>query len=72
MLQTDSIPESNAWKFWGISDSISQKDVESKFYNISREFDADTDPVNIEFCYRLKSNHWPKNAIVKCKGVGRN
>ena len=48
-----------------ILDSISQNDLESKIYDIFHECDADIDPVNIEACHRLKSNHWPKKVIVK-------
>ena len=48
-----------------IPDSISQNDLESKVYNIFPECDADIDPLNIEACHRLKSNHWPKKVIVK-------
>ena len=47
-----------------ILDSISQNDLECMIYDIFHECDADIDPVNIEACHRLKSNHWPKNVIV--------
>ena len=49
----------------GIPDSISHNDLESKVRDIFRECDADIDPVNIEACHRLKSNHWSKKVIVK-------
>ena len=49
----------------GILDSISQNDLESKVCEIFREYDADIDPVTINTCHRLKSDHWPKQVIVK-------
>ena len=49
----------------GIPDSISQNYLERRVCDIFRECDADIDPVNIEACHRLKSNHWPKKNIVK-------
>ena len=52
----------------GIPDSISQNDLESKVCDISREFDADIDPVNIKACHHLKSNHWFKKSHCKISG----
>ena len=43
-----------------IPDSISHNDLESKVRDIFCECDADIDPVIIEACHRLKSNHWSK------------
>ena len=63
--QTNNIPGGNLWNILGIPDSISQNDLESKASDIFRECDADIDPVNIEVCHRLKSNHWPKKVILK-------
>ena len=49
----------------GILDSISQNDLESKVCEIFREYDGDIDPVTINTCHRLKSDHWLKQVIVK-------
>ena len=49
----------------GIPDSISQKNLASKVCDIFHECNADIEPVNIEACHHLKSNHWPRKVIVK-------
>ena len=46
-----------------IPDCISQIDLEIKVCDIFHERNADIDPVNIEACHRLKSNHWPKKFL---------
>ena len=45
--------------------NISQNDLEGKVCDIFCECDSDIDPVNIEACDCLKSNHWPNEVIVK-------
>ena len=49
----------------GISDNISDNDLENAVIKIFNEIDVEVDSSNIEACHGLKSNMRPKKVIVK-------
>ena len=49
----------------GVSESVSDKDLEGKVLNLFKKIDIEVHPDNIEACRWVKSNAGPKKVIIK-------